>query len=396
MTAPTLDDLVEDLTEEDALAHSLVVADGLDLPTTSWVEGDTTLTIIEMLAYWVAKSRGYNRLAIAGGLLSLSKGGWTTAVAKEYFNVDREGGTYAGTIVTLTNTSLSETFTIAANDVSFLNSSTQKTYHNTSPATGTVTLSPGASIDLDVEADEIGSASSAEAGDIDTIGSGLIGVTCTNAAAAIGRDEESDAALKARCALKIPAISRTAAGPEGKYAYIAVTSAENGGAEVTRCKVVGNTGTGLVQVVLATPSGAASAGDRTLIEAALIDAVVGPTETLSVTVATETSIAVTYQIWIYSDENKTADEVKAAVQAQLEALFAVAPVGGFKKTGDTDGKIWLNLIEATIKSVSKRAFQVEVSVPATDTTLAWNAVATLGAVAGTVHFEKAPATGGTL
>ena len=91
-----------------------------------------------------------------------------------------------------------------------------------------------------------------------------------------------------------------------------------------------------------------------------------PTETLSVTVATETSIAVTYQIWIYSDENKTSDEVKAAVQAQLEALFAVAPVGGFKKTGDTDGKIWLNLLEATIKSVSKRAFQVEVSVPATD------------------------------
>lgn len=397
MTAVALDALIAPLSEEEALEESLAVAETLELPVTSYVEGDVTLTIIEELAYWVSKSRGLSRSAIASGFLDFAEDdNWLTYHAKQVYGVTRVEQTFATVPVTVTNTS-NDTYDIGANDLTFKNGSTDKTYRNTSPvAPALVSLGPGASFTFDAIADEAGAASSADPGDINIVVSGFLGLTCTNAIAAVGRDREAGDALKARCRLKVPAISRTAAGPRGKYAYVAVTPEENGGANVTRCDVRGNKTTGTVEVVIASPTGPVTAGDRDLVEVALVDKVIGPTETLTVISATAHVLAVTYQLWVYDDVNVETSVLEDKAMQRIAALFALSPVGGWKRTSDPNGKVFVNLLESTIKSVTNRAFQVMVSLPAADEDLTANEVPTLGAVTGTITLVETPPTGGTL
>lgn len=392
----TLDELVETYSEDEALEDTLAIATTAELPTTTYAEGDTTLTLLEILSYWVAQSRGLSRVAIAGGILDFAEDDeWLTLHAKDVYDVDRVEATFASATVTVTNDG-TDTFVVGANDITFTNSTTGKTYRNSSPSVGTVTLAPGDVEDFDVVADEAGSASSADPGDIDTIASGQLGLTCTNPAAAVGRDREGGDSLKRRCRLKAPAISRTGAAPAGKYAYVALTPEANGGADITRCDVRGNTITGSVTVVLAGPSGAISGGDRDLVEEALVDKVVGPCESLTVISATNQGIAVTYQAWVYDDVNLDSAELQAQISARLASLLALCPIGGWKKDPAGTGYVWLNLIEATIKGTSSRIFQVEVSLPAGDTSLTANQVPVLTTVTPTVTLVEAPSSGGTL
>jgi hypothetical protein len=396
VTTLPIDALLAPLTPEQALVTSLEVAVTAELPVTAWEEGDTALSLIEVLSYWLAQERILTRGIVASGFLDYAEDDESlTQKALQDYGVSRIVATYAGTVLTVTNTG-TDTHAVGANDLTIENSTTGATYRNTSPATGTVDILPGATVSFDVVADVAGSASSSDAGDLDTITSGQLGLTCTNATAAVGRDRESGEALKARCRLKVPAISKVGAGPKGKYAYVAITPEENGGAAVTRCDVRGNSVTGALAVILAGPSGAVSGGDVTLVEAALVTRVVGPCETLTVSSATNATIAVTYALWVYDDVNQTDDDIRAAVSARLAALFALCPIGGWRKALDSNGKVSKNLLEATIKSVSSRAFDVSVSLPAADVNLTENQVPALGAVTGAITREPAPPTGGTL
>lgn len=396
MTALPFDAMIVPLTEEDALEESLAVAESLGLPVTTWVEGDVTLTILEILSYWVAKERGLSRVAIAGGLIDFAEDDeWLTAWAKQVYDVDRIDQDFARTTVTVTNTG-QDTHVVGANDLTFQNASTDKTYRNVSPAVGTISIAPGDVVSVDIIADEAGSASSADPGDISIVVSGFLGLTVTNPSPAVGRDRETGDQLKARCRLKTPAISKTGAGPKGKYAYIAITPEENGNAGVTRCDVRGNSVTGAVTVVLAGSSGAVTNTDRDLVEEALVDKVIGPTETLTVISATNASIDVTYELWVYDDVNVDGAALQAKVSQRIDALFALAPIGGWRRAADPNGKVFVNLLEATIKSVTNRAFQVAVTLPAADVDLTQNQVPVKGTVTGTIHLEVAPPTGGTL
>jgi hypothetical protein len=380
---------------EDELEELLAIATAVQLPTTSWVEGDITLSILESIAKRVSDLTQITAPMAAGGFLDFARTGWLTILAKQVFGEDRIGSTFASTGVTLTNTS-SQTYVIAANDLTFEDSTTDKTYKNSDPSVGTVSLAPSSTLVLTVVADEAGAASSAGAGEIDTLVSTLLGVTVSNATAAVGIDEETDEALISRCKLKVPAISTTAAAPPGKYAYVAVTPSQNGGALVNRADVRGDQTNGAVTVVLAGPSGAVSGSDRTLVENALIMKVIGPVETLTVISATNATQTITYDLWAYTDINLTDVEILAQVSTRLGVLMSVAPIGGWKKTGDPNGHVFKNLIISVIRGVSPRIFEVEVSVPVGDNIIGANEVPVLGTVIGVVHFETPPATGGTV
>ncbi len=393
MTALPLDVLTDTYTAEEALEDTLAVAESVELDVTAYEEGDVALTLLEILAEWVANERALVQPLVAAGWLDYAFGPELTQTAKEVFNVDRIGQTYASVPILLTNTG-TDTHVIGTNDVTVASSVSDKTYRNVEPD-APVTLGPGQSTTLPFVADEAGSASSADPGDLTVVVSGQLGLTATNATAAVGRDEEEDDQLKARCRLKVPAISKTAAGPKGKYAHIAITPSENGGANSRRCDVRGSTVTGEVDVVLATSSGAASSDDIDLVEAALVMNVVGPTETLTVRSATEETIPVTYTLWVYDDLNQESAQIQTKVAQRVALLFSVAPVGGWRKPSEV-GKVFRNLLEATIKSVTDRAFQVEVSSPAADVELGEDDVPVLGTVTPTIVFQPAPPTGGTL
>src|SRR5690606_14818917 len=70
---------------------------------------------------------------------------------------------------------------------------------------------------VDVIAFEAGSASSSSAGEITEIVTTMLQVTCSNPVALIGRDEESDPALRQRCRDSLGALSPN--GPQAAYEY---------------------------------------------------------------------------------------------------------------------------------------------------------------------------------
>lgn len=394
MTTLALDTLLATLTPEQALAQELELATTAELPVTAWEEGDNTLTLLEVIAFWLAAHRRASRTILSAGWLDHAEDtDALTATAREVYGVDRIEQTYATGRATITNSG-DDTHTIGANDLSLEVSGTGATYRNTSPSVGTVDLAPGATLEFDVIADVAGSSSSADAGDLDLVTSGQLGLTCSNATASVGRDRESGPALVARCRLKVPAISKTAAGPRGKYAYVAITPSENGGAAVTRANVEGNTATGAVVVTLAGPSGPVSTEDRARVQEALVLWVIGPTESLSVVSSVGLTINIEYELWVYDSVNRTDDEIREDVSTRLRALFAVAPIGGWVKPSET-GKVPQNLLEAVIKSTTAYAFDVALAAPIGDTVVDSDEVPVLGTVEGTITRVPAPATGGT-
>jgi hypothetical protein len=77
-------------------------------------------------------------------------------------------------------------------------------------------LSPLGTLTLDFSADEAGSDSNAAAGEIDTLVTTMLGVTCSNdTLAALGIDEESDESLRERCRAKLGMLSPN--GPARRY-----------------------------------------------------------------------------------------------------------------------------------------------------------------------------------
>jgi len=383
-------------TAEQALARALATAELLSLPVTSWIEGEPTLTLVEYHALRDSQLQAVILPILAGGLLEWASGDWLTLLARNVYNVERIGKTFASVTITASCTPGKGPYNVEAGDVVVRNSTTGKTYTSVSPLVGNDTIQEFVPLSIDVVADEAGSESSASAGEIDELVTNFIGVTVTNATAAVGLDEESDDALRARCRLKRPAVSKIASGPKGKYAYVALSPDENGGANVTRVEVRGDTSLGTVDVVIGGPSGQVTVEDAALVEAALVQKVIGPVETLDVIRGPSSATNVVYTLWVYSDVNLDEATIKAQVEQRLTALFQLAPIGGWSKTGvPGEGYVWRSLIEATIKGTSSRIFEVDVATPSGDVAHSQNTVLVLGTCTGTVNFVAPPQSGGT-
>jgi hypothetical protein len=381
-------------TKEEALERSLQSASDLGLPTTDWHEGEPTLTLIEHHAARDAELQAHLRPILAGGLLSWAEGDHLTLLCREVYETERIGATRAGTTVTVSCAAGFGPYTgLGAGDLIFANTVTDKTYTSTSGGTA----QHGVPLQVDVLADEAGSGSSAAAGEITTVVTGLLGLSVTNVAAAIGLDGEADEPLRARARFKPPDINEAASGPKGKYAYTALDPKRNNGANVTRVAVRGDTMSGLCTVVLGGPSGQVSEEDRAKVESALVYQVIGPVENLSVLRGPTVAVDVTYTLWIYDDVNLDTTAIETRVAQLLARAFRLAPIGGWSKTPETlgTGKVWVNLIEAVIKSVSDRAFEVSVSIPASDYALLQNDVLVVGTITPNVVRVAKPESGGT-
>lgn len=365
--------------------YALGIAKSIGLPVTSWQVGDPTRSLYHVLSAKLealeANVAGY----IRSGFLDHSEDVWLKVNAEQTYGVIVPDPTYAETTVTLTNGS-TNLYIIDAGDLTFASAVTGKTYHNTTG--GTLAVGPATTLAVTVVADEAGSGSSAGAAEITRLVTALDGVTCTNATAAVGIDEQDPSVTKQQCKDMQDATSPD--GARGAYAYFARNPDYGGTSAITRVRTYGDSTTGNVTVYLAGPSGGSSAADVALAQLAIVTWCLPLCITPTVAAASNVTIAVTYELWLYKSCNKTVAEVRTAVATALGVLFSARPIGGDVVAPATTGKIYQSDILATIVKAIPKGFRASVTVPSGDTALTNGQVAVLGTVTGTIHLEDDP------
>lgn len=382
----TLANLILEETKAQIYARGLALASAFGLNTTSWSTGDPTRSLYHFVSEILASLEPNVAGFVKSGFLGYATGDWLTLHAKELYNVDRIEATYASGTVRLANGG-GGLYVLQPGDVTVKASGSRKTYRNVDG--GTLASGAGNTLDLVFTADEPGSASTANASDINTMVTNLLGVTCNNLGALLGFDEEDDASLRDRCRAKLGTLS--ASGPRDAYDSVVRDPTKTGTMEITRSRTVADSVTGDVTTYVAGPSGAVSGGAvaaaQTAVEVWAAPLCITPTVANSSSV----NIDVTYSLWLYTTVGETVLTIQAAVDAALRAVFKERPIGGDIIAPATTGKIYKSLIESTIRGVyPDHAFRVSVSAPAGDTALGSNEVAALGAVVGTISLEKAP------
>lgn len=263
-----IDDLVTPVTADDVLASMLSVASSLGLSTTSWQSGQPSHTILRIMASAIASTLSIVSTITRGGLLDYAASvtpeggpGWLDVLVESGWSDTRRAATYATTDVTLTTSAACPGGTYAPG--AFHVSRGSIGYSNAA----TLIVPAGAgSVTGSFRADVAGSSGSSGVGTITTVVTTIVGVTCTNSAAALGADAETNAELVTRMKLKWQSISVD--GPAGAYVYNAMTiNGKNqvqvtSGAltqpdrPVTRATTVTSASTGVVTTYIAHAGGA--------------------------------------------------------------------------------------------------------------------------------------------
>lgn len=365
--------------------YALGLATSLGLPVTSWQVGDPTRSLYHVLSAKLAAFESNITGYIKSGFLDHSEDVWLKVNAEQTYGVEVPAATYAETTVVLTNGS-TNLYIIDAGDLTFASSVTGKTYRNTTG--GTLAVGPATTLSVTVVADEAGSGSSAGAAEITRMVTTLDLVTCTNATAAVGIDEQAESVTKQQCKDMQDATSPD--GARGAYAYFVRNPDYGGTAAITRVRTYGDSTTGIVTVYLAGPSGGSSAADVALAQLAVVRWCLPLCHTPIIAAASNVTIAVTYELWLYKSCNKTVAQVRTAVSTALGVLFSQRPIGGDVVAPATTGKIYQSDILATIVKAIPEGFRASVSAPSGDTALTNGQVAVLGTVTGTIHLEDDP------
>jgi len=386
---PSLESLLIQQTQPQIYAAALQIAQTLGLPVSSWQAGDPTRSLYYLESQILAALEQVVVGYIQSGFLDYASGTWLQILAQQVFGVTVPAATYAETSVTLTNSG-GAVYILEAGDLTFRNSTTGATYHNTSGGTlpAIVGSTPG-TLSVTVTADQAGSAGSASAGEIDALVTTLLGVTVTNPAAAVGVDQQDDSVTRQQCRNKLGSLSPN--GPASAYSYVAQNSTLTGIQTVTRSRVYPDSDTGDVQIYVAGPSGGVSSGDVAAVQSAIEKWATPLCITPTVSSANNVTVNVTYTLWVYQSINQTSSQIQASVQTALENLFAARPIGGDIIPPATTGAMYVSLIESAIRNVvDPQAFRVSVSAPSSDTALGNGDVPVLGTVMATVTFVPDP------
>jgi hypothetical protein len=398
MTTPfSVDDLTTPLTRVQVQASIYQALAALGVRTTNWKPGAVVRTMIVGVSIVLASLSKLQADIARSGFLETSAGKWLTLVARYVYGIERGAATFATGPITLTNTA-GGVYSYDADDLTFRNPDTGKTYTNTEPVALGAVGSETAVVTVAIRAIEAGSNSSAAAGAITSFVTPLLGVTCSNPAALVSFDEETDPQLRLHCTEQLGALSPF--GPWDAYgaAIRNATYADGTRLGVTRIRITKD-GYGNVTTYLATDNGGATgdADDPTTQLGVANDAVQRNAEPLSVTAhvvaATSVTIAVTYELWMYNTSGRTPIQVQAMIETALEAFFAAQPIGGNVLVSGSPGLVYVDAIRAAIANVLPQIFHVVVSAPLGDVTLAVNEVPTLGLVTPVSVHQVAPPEG---
>ena len=345
----TLDELVTPLTEEEVETFLYDFAAARGLKTTSWKVGAVVRTIVKGVAKLGAAFSRLQAEIAKSGFLELATGVWLTLVARYVYFVERDTGSFATGTVLASNSS-GGVYAGVAGDLIFRNSTTGKSYRNTAA----FSIGAGAiNVEIAVQAIEIGTASTAAAGDIDTLETPLVGVTVTHTGAIVGTDPETDDQLRQRCYEKPASLSPN--GPRDAYAFVARSAKRSDGTSigVTRVRSV-PAGDGTLTVYVATASGGVTgtAGDPLTDLGAIAEAVHTKVEPLcvtpTVTTATPQTNAVTYALWVHDWISMTDAEIEAAIEAAIIAFYSTQPIGGVVLSEGNPGNVFKQALESAM------------------------------------------------
>jgi len=389
----SFNDLINPTTRQEVQASFYEVYGILGLKISSWKEGAV------VRAWTVASSialSAYSELLAAtarSGFLEFAEGPWLDIVAHYVYGIDRIQATFATGVLTLVNGGGGE-YELDAEDLIVRNPATNKTYRN---ETGLV-LASFATNTVAIRATEAGSASSSGALTITEPVTTLLAVTCSNALALTGRDAETDPQLRTRCSETLGALSPF--GPWDAYSAAVRNATRPDGSTlgITRIRPVKD-GYGNVTVYCASATGAIE-GDSEDPETDLgiaNEAVQRAAAPLAVTADTVSamalSVAVTYEVWMYSTSGRTDQQIKDEIELRLAAFMIGQPIGGNRIAGGGAGKVYVDAIRSVIASSWPQIFHVVVTTPATDVECSAYDVPVSAAVNATAIHQIAPADG---
>lgn len=384
MAAPSLASLLLQQTQAVIYNGILSIATTLGLPTTSWQPGDPTRSLFFAESSLLEQLETIVVSYIQSGFLDYASGMWLQILAQQVYGVQVPAATFAETDVVLTNTG-GGFFDLGPGDVTVSNSTTGVTYHST---TGGTLDGSGATLTITVVADVAGSAGSSGSGEIDTMITGLDGVTVTNPDAAVGIDTWSDETVRQQCRNFLGSLSPN--GPAAAYSFVALNSTLTGISTISRVRVYDDSDTGDVTVYVAGPSGAVSSPDVAAVQAAVEQWATPLCITPTVISANAVTVNVTYSIWLYQSVNQTSSQIQAAILSALGQALALRPIGG-DVIPPSGGMLYQSFLQDTIADVfPEQTFRVVVSLPSGDTSLGLGDVAELGVVTPTVTLIPDP------
>jgi hypothetical protein len=240
-----------------------------------------------------------------------------------------------------------------------------------------------------IRATEAGTPSTSLPGTIVELETTLLGVTCTNATAVVGRNAELDDDLRLRCTEKLGALSPM--GPWDAYAYAARNAVRPDGTNVGVTRIRQHKdGAGGVTTWVTTASGPVTGDaddpstDLGIVNEAIQTLAVPLGFTALVAAASPYVLAVTYEVWAYNTSGLTDAQLRTAIGSALSAFATAQPIGG-NVIELQPGKVFRNALIAAIASARPEIFRVEITDPADDAELAIFEVLTLGLLTGTVH-----------
>lgn len=364
----TLEELVRPLTRREIEAAIYQALARRGVTTTTWKPGAVVRTIVTATSVMLSALSALQAEVAKGGFLAFSKGAWLEVLAREGYGVDKSEGTFASTIVELVNGG-GGVYSVDAGDLLVKSSRTGKTYRST----GAVSLGVSERAFVRVVATELGSGSSAEAGEIDAFETPLVGVTVRNIVPAIGQDAESDAQLQDRCSAKLGSLSPN--GPRDAYRFAAFSAQTENGESAGITRVGASTdGTGRMDVVIATASGLAAGevGNLTTplgaVDEAIQTQVVPDGVTAVVRSARPKAIAIGYAVWLRPSVGLTVAELGEGVSAALTAYLATQPIGGSRKVSRGPGFVYVDALGAVIAEAMGLAHLIDLDLiePAAD------------------------------
>lgn len=388
MTIYTVDELVTPLTRAEVEAKIYAALAARGVTTTAWKPGSVVRTMIAASAIVMSAFSELTAKATRTGFAELAEGKWLTLVAWHGRRVARVEATYAEGSITLVNAG-GGIYAMDADDLIVASVESGKQYRNTEG----FSLGALETVTIGVRAIEAGAASTAAPGEITSLVTPLLGVSCSNAAPVVGADAETDAELRARYDERLGALSPL--GPWDAYTYAArmATRADGSRVGVSRVRTVPD-GAGGVTVYVATASGGVSgtASNPATDLGAVDEAIAQSAEPLAITAAAASAavvpVPVTYKLWILNTSGLSPAQIAETVEDALVAWFAVQPIGGHR--AGVTGKLYHDAIRTVIGASIPQIYHVELTAPAADVVLAASEVAVLGAVTPTSIVQTSP------
>lgn len=340
-----IDELLVPLTEEQFKAKAYELAEQLELPVTSWVSGAPTRVVIAILSKIYGGFIAPLLVTITkSGFVDDAEAGWLTFLSKKSYDVDRIEATFATTVELVSNSGGGD-YDFDPGDLVFLNSTTDVTYRNVAA----VSIDPlQSNVPVEIQADVAGSAGNAAPGEIDTLVTTVLGLTCTNPDAAIGQDAESDTELRERDRLSLGALSPN--GPPDVYRYIALTPALNGDANIDRVKVIPATGELTVTVILAAPGGSPTPGDVDLVDDAYALLATPEVVTVSTEGCGEEPLTYGVTLHVSAAANLSDPEWEELAKTTLVDYVNSLPIGGIELTVG-NGFVFWRAVEGVLERI---------------------------------------------